>query len=476
MELNWLYRRFGDDFGPVSLETLHELRQSGLLDDDDLVRNTAETEWRPATSIPPIEAGSDFDMDVNTLLANAEAASAQCIRRESEHRDTLLAFGRRSYVPGQKDNEPQVSSWYYRTLGHVMGPYTFEALKELAQGGTLERNDDVREGEDGVWLSAKRLPELFPKKLDSSSSVNLNVVEERAEWICRIDGDEQEPMKLSELQNLISAGQIERKDMVRRAGGSAWIHAQDVSGLKFTPPAGRKLAPSETPAPARSQKNSDPILDYLAPSKESAELAASNTRQASAPAPAPAPSSYTPSPAPSYSSPPPAYTPQYRAPVSAPPPPPARSRSSSGPSWSFSLPSGLLDGLKNPKLLGGIGASIAVVVLVFGMRFLAGSPGSKEFATVQQMWTEIDDAMKTNAGDAAFKAMSDKHLSEVKALRKQIEPRASAQNRLAQIVLYCTRDHLPKIYTGGDTDRKKQYERMKADMQEASELYQRANG
>ena len=48
MELNWLYRRFGDEFGPVSFDTLQELRQSGQLDDDDLVRKTSENDWRMA--------------------------------------------------------------------------------------------------------------------------------------------------------------------------------------------------------------------------------------------------------------------------------------------------------------------------------------------------------------------------------------------------------------------------------------------
>jgi len=475
MELNWLYRRFGDDFGPVSLETLHELRASGHLDDDDLVRKTSSNEWQPAATLPAVDKSSNFDLDVSNLLAGAEIASAHHLRGEEAHRDSLLAFGRRNFVPGAREAEQEVSSWYYRTLGQVMGPFSFEALKELAHGGTVDRSDDVREGEDGVWLSAKRLPELFPKKKpgEGLSSAEMDTVEpQRPEWICRVDGDERGPMTLGDLQKLVASGQIERKDMIRRAGGSAWVHAQDIPGLKFAAPVRESLASAATPAPA-AQRKSDPARDSLPPSKESAEIAAAAIPRPTSATSVPA---YTP-PATSSSYPPAAYTPQpaYRPPV-APPPPPARSRSSSGPSWSFSLPSGMVDQLKNPKLLGGIGACLLVVVLLFVPKFFMGSPGAKEFALVQEIWTEIDGAIKTNAPDATFKAISDKHLAEVKALKKQIEPRASAQNRLAQIVLYCARDHLPKILGGADAERKKQYERMKADMQEASELYQRANG
>lgn len=287
-------------------------------------------------------------------------------------------------------------------------------------------------------------------------------------------------MTLSELKKLARLGELDRKDMVRRTWAAAWVHAQDVAGLQFPAPvsAVASTAPVSSPAstnPTRTEavvpsadKRSDHSVETLKPRTEPAPRTGwgGATSPASAAAGFAPPRGYVP---PTSVSPPP--PPAYRP---APPPPVARSRSS-GPSFSLALPSQVGELFKNPKLYGALGACLLVGVLIFGAKFLVGAPGAKEFALVQEIWTEVDGAVKSNAPDAAFQAIADKHMTAVKDLRKKIEPRASAQNRLAQIVLYCTRDHLPKIL-GNNGDRMKQYERMKADIQEASELYQRMNG
>ena len=476
MELNWLYRRFGDEFGPVSFETLQELRQSGQLDDDDLVRKTSEKEWRMAATLPDAEPATDLDLDVAKLLAAAEDASARQIREQNSHLDQIFSDGRRNFAPGiaaRPASDEAPATWYYRSLGQVLGPFSFEALKEMASLGSLDRSDDVREGENGVWLSAKRLPELFPKKAgDRGSSAEIDTIEpEKPDWVCRIDGTEHEPMTLSELKMLARTGKLDRKDMVRRVWAAAWVHAQDVAGLKFPEPVSAPSAADSMPRsrlssaePPVLEKRSAPPVETLRPTSDSAVGTGGGFSPAAGYSP---PRSFVP---PSVSAP----SPAYRSP--APPPPPvARSRSSSGPSFNFALPQGLIDTLKNPQLYGALGACLLLVGLYFGSGLLFSSPGSKEFVMVQEIWTEIDGAVKSNAPDSAFKAIADKHLTAVKDLRKKIEPRASAKNRLAQIVLYCTRDHLPKIL-GNNGDRKKQYERMKADIQEANELYQRMNG
>ena len=481
MELNWLYRRFGDEFGPVSFDTLQELRQSGQLDDDDLVRKTSENDWRMAATLPAVEPSTDLDLDLDVakLLAAAENASARQIRDQNSHLDQILSGSRRNFAPGAAARpvvEEVVATWYYRSLGQVLGPFSFDALKEMASGGLLNSCDDVREGQDGVWLSAKRLPELFPKKADGrGSSAEINTVEpEKPEWVCRIDGKERDPMTLSELKKFARLGELDRKDMVRRVWAAAWVHAQDVAGLQFPAPVAAVVATAPSPssgAPTSTelaaQKRSGDSVEALRPTSEPASRPAwsgTSSPDASSAGLSPA-RGYVPPSAPA--SPPPAYRP-------APPPPVARSRSS-GPSFSFSLPPQVGELLRNPKLYASIGACLLVGALIFGVTFVGGAPGAKEFAQIQEIWTEVDGAMKSGAPDAALKAIADKHMTAVKDLRKRIEPRASAQNRLAQIVLYCTRDHLPKIL-GNNGDRTKQYERMKADIQEANELYQRMNG
>lgn len=488
MELNWLYRRLGEDFGPVSLETLHELLTTGQVDADDFVRRVDDAEWQPAASLPPLEVDSDsqFDLDIGSMLSAATRASA----REAAVDHT--ACERRNFAPVRRAKgkgpaaaatlapAPVPANWYCSSLGQVLGPYTFDALKEMAIDGTLSPTDDVREGADGTWLSAKRLPELFPKTASTGlTSTEMDAVNlDRVEWFCRIDGDEFGPMSLNDLQKRVGEGTLDRKDLVRRSWGAAWLHAQDIPGLAFpvlvavpavAPVPAKSAALEETKSFAPVRKDSSREIEAIPAERSSPRPAIAESTISSyaetTRASAPSSSSYG-----SSSIPAPSYRP---TPVAPPPPPPRASRSSSGSSWNFSLPSGMLDSLKNPKLLAGAGGFVVVIALVFGAKFFIGAPGVKEFATIQQLWDEVDKAIQSNAADAAFKDMKTKHTDEVKALKASIEKKASAQNRLAQIILYCTRDHLPKIYSGSAPERTKRHAMMKADMQEASELFQR---
>jgi GYF domain 2 len=47
MEETWWYRTLGEEFGPVSFQTIEQLLGSGVLDDRDEVRNGRAGEWQP---------------------------------------------------------------------------------------------------------------------------------------------------------------------------------------------------------------------------------------------------------------------------------------------------------------------------------------------------------------------------------------------------------------------------------------------
>ncbi len=55
---NWHYAQAGRQYGPVSLETLQSLGQSGQLQPADLVWNESLPEWTPAGRIPAIFGGA----------------------------------------------------------------------------------------------------------------------------------------------------------------------------------------------------------------------------------------------------------------------------------------------------------------------------------------------------------------------------------------------------------------------------------
>jgi hypothetical protein len=475
MQLDWYYRRLGEDFGPVSLETLHELMELGQIDSDDLVRRSSEVRWSAASTLPRIIPATDSSFDLDQLMAAAAEVGDQSGTRarhgdESDH----LTNERSTFAPSARTAAPVVlETWYCQSLGQVLGPYSYEHLKEMAANGSLCPNDDVRDGEDGTWLRAKRLPELFPKTEKSGlTSTEIDVVEQRKEWVCRIDGSESEPMTMSELKKLVKSGKLDRKDLVRRSWDRAGVFAMDVPGLTFPEPiaAPTPVEPTSrnaefTPTPARSEEPATERPGRLT----SSDVDALKSTAAAVPT-----RSYTPS-APSYT-PPPSYSPPaYQAPI-APPPPPRMASPKASRSVSFSMPPAIMETLRNPKLYAGLGGGLLLVALFFLPGLLKGKPGVKEYTRIQQLWEEVDGAVKGNAPDATFKSLDAKNKAELATLRKQIEPKASAQNRLAQIILYCTRDHLPKIYNAGPEARKKKLEAMRADLQEANELYQRMNG
>lgn len=130
MSDGWMYRDFGQDFGPVPHAQLQSLAAAGTISPDCEVRCINETTWKKAADV----AGLEFP---NAARAGRSTGS-----------DPNLS------VKGADD-------WYYNVGGLVLGPVTFDELLELGRNEQLSADDNIRLGANGKWRRAGSIGRLM---------------------------------------------------------------------------------------------------------------------------------------------------------------------------------------------------------------------------------------------------------------------------------------------------------------------------
>ena len=129
MSDRWLYRIYGQEFGPVSLELVRSLLGSGAIAPDDEVRNAAQSNW---------------------MLACAATELRDSITTTND-----LAVERRS----DRDE------WFCRGATGDYGPLRLVDLIQLAVDGELTPDEEIKAHADDYWKkvrSIQRLVELLP--------------------------------------------------------------------------------------------------------------------------------------------------------------------------------------------------------------------------------------------------------------------------------------------------------------------------
>lgn len=130
MSDGWMYRDFGQDFGPVPYAQLQSLAVAGTISPDCEVRCINETTWKKAGNV----AGLEFP---NLARAGRSTGS-----------DPNLS------VKGADD-------WYYNVGGLELGPVTFDELLELGRSEQLSADDNIRLGVNGKWRRAGSIGRLM---------------------------------------------------------------------------------------------------------------------------------------------------------------------------------------------------------------------------------------------------------------------------------------------------------------------------
>lgn len=181
MSSRWFYQLLTQEFGPVSIEQLHDLLQTGILASDDLVRSEDSTIPIPisvllnangdiaTTSDSKANGGIGKMAGISDLseLAFEFEDSGPTSRRQTYPQPPAVqsSLERSSLVSADPTGSPhEVASaeqWYCDSKGNIMGPMPFDVLIGLAESGVIDPSTGVRCGERGVWKQADCLPKLM---------------------------------------------------------------------------------------------------------------------------------------------------------------------------------------------------------------------------------------------------------------------------------------------------------------------------
>ena len=130
MSSPWMYRAFGQEFGPFSLSELKELVAKGMVTADSEI-HSPQSGW--------VEAAAVSELGLQAIAAP----------------ELLTAVG----------SDPDVSTrgaddWFYKVCGLEQGPVAFESLLTLARTEQLGAEDSVKLGADGKWRRAGSIGRL----------------------------------------------------------------------------------------------------------------------------------------------------------------------------------------------------------------------------------------------------------------------------------------------------------------------------
>lgn len=178
MSQNWYYRVLGEEFGPVSFDTVGELAQKGLLSPNDELRDGEKGPWVAAESIvglfpEPEEIRDLAELDIE--IGGSSERPAADLPAESSLLDGLFeqspeseplsgdrpdAPKRHSPDNAQSDKPAIDAGWYFQVAGREVGPVTLSQLVLLAESGKLAVDDLVRQSRDGDWVPVEQVPQL----------------------------------------------------------------------------------------------------------------------------------------------------------------------------------------------------------------------------------------------------------------------------------------------------------------------------
>ncbi len=132
----WLYKVFGQEFGPISFEELQTLADIGILSNSDEVRPESAARWETADSI------AQLGLNTSTNIA--------------------VAIDLDSVTPAESARS---DDWFCQMLGQELGPLSFRELVDYAEQGQVTADDLVKLGANGKWRrvgSIGRLVAVLP--------------------------------------------------------------------------------------------------------------------------------------------------------------------------------------------------------------------------------------------------------------------------------------------------------------------------
>lgn len=128
----WFYRMFGEEFGPVPLESLQELATVGTIHADDSVRSSTSG-WVAAGSVAALGLGAGIGSSAVAVATSPTPTSMSVV----------------------------ADAWFCRIMDEEFGPLTFDELVRFAEHEHLGADDEVKLGRDGKWRRAGSIGRLM---------------------------------------------------------------------------------------------------------------------------------------------------------------------------------------------------------------------------------------------------------------------------------------------------------------------------
>lgn len=150
----WYYQLLGEEFGPVSAESLRELMKDGTISESDPVRPVDSADWQPASSYSELQGSDDAVISDLSELSFEFEESGPTARKAAYGAAAAAPAAPAAPVP------PAETGFYYQVQGVSLGPIPLQSLQQLASGGRLLESDLVREAGAVAWRAALEYSEL----------------------------------------------------------------------------------------------------------------------------------------------------------------------------------------------------------------------------------------------------------------------------------------------------------------------------
>lgn len=451
----WYYQMLGEEFGPVSEDSLKQLIADGMLDATDPVRPADSSDWRPVNQTDLMSAADAPNDDPTDVLTDLDELNFRF--EESGATDRSARRPRKTVQPPPVVEVPEAApapTWFHQFFGQVLGPITMQELVQLAESGNLNEADSVRCGVTGEWQPAGDVPELAAAFILSTGGVTAKGPQASAG-----SGRSLFAAAAAQAEKVKAQADAERAAAAAAEAAAAAARSQSATAPKPTAPDSTSRSATTTGSPGRrggkkseaqlvenilSEVFAEPAAPRETSSNRSAEQSASaggtNTSESRPPAAMAGNSSSAPNPAATaagsgWSG---ASAAAPRPSLSSPAPAKARSSGSRSSGGGFSLPTGqvpLIGGVillavvgwfgygyvnrlisvDEPKYIRRVEESIAV------LEKLSPQASQVELDTVQgEIYREFNEYIRTMTGAGATTGNSKKCLAAINRLTELI--------------------------------------------------------
>lgn len=433
---DWYYMLQGREKGPIGFDNIVALAEQGKLEASDEVKLGATGKWRRVGSIGRLVA---------VLPYHAPAIPEPMPIRDKPRSKAAID----TVQPTPPKSSPSAVAQEIRPVideGLIQAQATYAATDQAARSLVS-------------WALA---PNVDPA------------------WWCWIGGAERGPIGFVQIYDWTIAGQLQGTDFVKNGMYGQYVHAANVPGLfnavSLVAPARQALDIAKATAEANAVRaaKSAPVVNVVVPPVAIPLAVQANPEQKASAAPVPSAASSpvrkssatltaVPEPvAPQKTvAPPPAIeirppqpdpvpiaprptssnfnTPQAAAarPVTAPSRPSIPARKSAD--------SSTFDAIKDPKVLGGIGAAAALVLLYFGSQYIPFGSG-KDLEIYQQAMAIVVDVRAARASNSTDFAQFKTRVDQLKdKYVPKLKEEASSARPAKQALLFAIRDELPRM-------------------------------